>query len=162
MRGGTAGRGSIVPRELAWVFVGVGAVLLVLGQHLWRAGSESRSYTRTRGRIVRAEVQETPRPSEEGGPQFTPVVRYAFEARGRTYESERVAIGAPAGPATPDADGARRLVDRYPAGAEVDVWFDPADPRRSVLVQGVPPAQIAVAVVLGVALVGAGAFALAR
>jgi hypothetical protein len=44
----------------------------------------------------------------------------------------------------------------------VDVWFDPADPSRSVLVRGVSRAQVAAAVAIGIALVGLGMFALAR
>jgi hypothetical protein len=151
-----------VPRWLAWIVCALGAFLIVAGQHMWRAGRETRSYTRTRGRVVRAEVEEVPRVSEEGGTQFRPVVRYSFEARGRTYESGRIAIGAPAGPDTSDAQEARRLVERYPAGAEVDVWFDPRDPRRSVLVPGIPASDVVVAVVLGLALVGIGMFLLAR
>jgi hypothetical protein len=149
-------------RWLAGILCVAGMFLIVAGHHLWRSGRETRSYTRTRGRVVRAEVEELPRPSEEGGTKFRPVVRYAFEARGRAYESERVAVGAPTGPDAQDAQDARRLVDRYPAGAEVDVWFDPRDPGRSVLEQGVPTSQIVVAVVLGLALVGLGTFALAR
>src|SRR5512138_3728853 len=129
---------------------------------MWRAGRDARSYTRTRGRVVRADVEELPRISEEGETKFRPVVRYAFEARGHTYESERVAVGAPAAPDATDAEDARRLVERYPTGAEVDVWFDPRDPRRSVLERGVSTAQIAVPVAIGIALLGIGMFALAR
>ena len=151
-----------MPRWLAGMVCALGALLIVGGHHMWRTGRETRSYTRTRGRVVRADVEEIPRPSEEGGTRFRPVVRYAFEARGRAYESERVAVGAPEGPDAPDAADARRLVDRYPSGAEVDVWFDPRDPRRSVLEPGVPTSQIVVAVVAGLAALGVGMFMLAR
>jgi hypothetical protein len=44
----------------------------------------------------------------------------------------------------------------------VDVWFDARDPRRSVLVRGAATAPIVAGVVIGLALVGAGLFALAR
>jgi hypothetical protein len=151
-----------VPRWSGWLVCALGAFLVVAGHHMWRAGRDTRSYTRARGRILRAEVEEIPHISEEGGTKYRPVVRYAFEVRGRTYESERMAIGAPAAPDASDAADARRLVERYPAGAGVDVWFDPGDPRRSVLERGVPTSQIAAAVVLGVALLGIGIFALAR
>jgi hypothetical protein len=91
-----------------------------------------------------------------------PVVRYRYEARGRTYESEQIAVGSSAGGASSDPGEARRWVERHPAGSDADVWFDPRDPRRSVLVRGVPRAQVVAAVVIGIALVGAGIFALAR
>jgi hypothetical protein len=44
----------------------------------------------------------------------------------------------------------------------VDVWFDPADPRRAVLVRGLPRGEVTVLVVLGTALAGVGLFFLAR
>ncbi len=151
-----------MPKWFAAAVCGLGAVLVLAGQHMWRAGSATRSYTRTRGRVVRAEVEEFPRTSEEGGTRFRPIVRYAFEVRGRTYESERISIGAATGTESSEAQDARRVVERYPLGAEVDVWFDPRDPGRSVLVPGIPRAEIVVAVVAGVALVGIGMFLLAR
>ncbi len=150
-----------MPKPLAWIVCALGAFLVVLGYHQWRAGRETRSYTRTRGRVVGAEVEEIPRTSEEGGTRFLPVVRYAFEARGHTYASDRVSIGASTAPDT-DAEAARRMVERYPPGSDVDVWFDPRDPRRSVLVPGIPTSQIVVALVTGIALLGIGMFVLAR
>ena len=53
-------------------------------------------------------------------------------------------------------------MDRFPAGREVDVWFDPEDPRRAVLVRGAPRGEVAALVALGTALVGVGLFLLAR
>lgn len=125
-------------------------------------GRETRGWTRTSGRIVDARVEELPGPAEEGGPRFRAVVRYAYEGRGRTYESEQVSVGSSPAETTSDRGEAQRQVDRHPAGRDVEVWFDPRDPREAVLVRGVPPAQIAATVVVGVALVGIGLFALAR
>ncbi len=150
-----------MPRWFPWILCALGAALVVAGLAMWRAGRETRGYTRTRGRIVRAEVEEIPRTSEEGGTRFRPVVRYAFEARGRTHESERLSAGSGSA-GSPDVDDARRDVARYPPGTEVDVWFDPRDPSRSVLVPGIPTGEIVVAVVAGLALVGVGMFVLAR
>lgn len=151
-----------MPRWFAGVVCAFGAVIIVAGLRTSRLGRESRSYTRTRGRIVLAKVEQLPRTSEEGGPQFQPVVRYAFEAHGRTFESERISAGGAETIGSSDEGDARRLVERYPSGAEVDVFFDPRDPRRSVLVRGVPPARVAILVAIGVALVGIGLFVLAR
>ena len=137
--------------------------MIVAGLRLSRLARETRSFTRTEGRVSAAYVEEIPGPSEEGGPRFRPVIRYGFEARGRTYDSDQISIDAtPAGAASPDAQEARRWVERFPAGSAVDVWFDPADPTRSILVRGVASAPVIVAVVVGIALVGFGIFALAR
>jgi hypothetical protein len=151
-----------VPRIVALVVCGVGVAMIVAGLYLSRIGRETRSFTRTRGRIVVSQVEEIPGPAEEGGPRFRSVLRYEYEARGRRYESDQIAVGSHAGSASSDPQEARRWVERHPAGRDVDVWFDPGDPRRSVLVRGVSRAQVVAAVAIGIALLGLGMFALAR
>jgi hypothetical protein len=151
-----------MPRAVALAVCLVGAATIAAGLYLSRAGRETRGFTRTRGRIVVSRVDEVPGPAEEGGTRYRAVVRYAYEARGRGYESERVSVGSHAGTTSSDPGEARGWVRRYPAGAEVDVWFDPSDPSRAVLVRGVSTAQVALAIAVGLALVGLGMFALAR
>lgn len=139
----------------------IGGLLIVTGLRLSRLGRDARTFTRAQGRIVAAYVEELPGPAEQGGTRYRATVRYAFEARGRTWESGQVAIGGP--PAeTADAEEARRIVGRRPVGTLVDVWYDPADPRRSVLERTTATAQVIAAIVIGLALVGVGLFALAR
>ncbi len=125
-------------------------------------GRDTRSWTRTQGRVVAAYVDEIPGPAEEGGPKFRPVVRYTYEARGRTYESEQVSVGSSPVSTSTDREGAQRSLDRFPAGRDVDVWLDPADPRQAVLVRGVPRSQVVAGIAIGIALIGVGLFALAR
>jgi hypothetical protein len=136
--------------------------MIAAGLYLSRAGRETRGFTRTRGRVVVSFVDELPAPAEEGGPRFRAVVRYAYEARGRSHESEQISVGSSAGTESSDPEEARRWVRRHPAQSEVDVWFDPGDPRRAVLVRGVSTAQVVAAIAIGLALVGLGMLALAR
>lgn len=151
-----------MPRPVALAACALGAVMIFAGLRLSRLGRASRAFTRTQGQILAAYVEELPGPAEEGGPKFRPVIRYAFEARGRAYESEQVSVGDPPGAASPGAEEARRAVARFPTGSAVDVWFDPADPRRSVLVRGAEAAPVIVAVAVGLALVAVGLFGLTR
>lgn len=153
----------MLPRPAALAACAVGLVMVLGALRLSRLGRETRSYTRTQGRILESRVEELPGPAEEGGPKFRAVVRYAFEARGRTWESDQVSVDEPPGASTPDPEEARRTVERYAAaGGPVDVWFDPADPRRSVLVRGAAPAPVYLAVAVGLALLAVGLLALAR
>ena len=149
-------------KPVALAACAVGALMIFAGLRLSRLGRETRSFTRTQGRILAARVEELPGPAEHGGPQFRAVIRYGFEARGRTYESERISVDTPASASSADPQEARRWTERHPAGSVVDVWFDPADPRRSVLVRGAASAPVVAAVVVGLALVAYGLFALAR
>lgn len=151
-----------MPKALALAACGVGTLLVLLGFRTSRFGRDSLRFTRARGEVLVSRVEEIPGPAENGGNRFEPVIRYRFEARGRVYESKRVSVEWPAGASAPTAEQARSLVERYPAGSAVDVWFDPADPGRSVLVRGATSAQAIVAVVVGLGLIALGIFALAR
>lgn len=151
-----------MPRAVAVAACVVGSLLILAGFRLSRLGRDARGFARTQGRIVAAHVEELPGPAEQGGPRYRVVIRYGFEARGRTWESEQVGIGSPAPAETADAGEARRLVARRPVGTVVDVWYDLADPRRSVLERATPGVQVIAPFAIGVALVGVGLFALAR
>jgi hypothetical protein len=151
-----------VPKWLAILSCALGAALVVAGIRQSARGRETRTWTRTAGRVLASYVEEEHGgPEEQGWPRFRFVIRYAYEARGR-HESEQVWIGSTSAPAAQDREWHQKWVDRFPAGREVDVWFDPADPRRAVLVRGVPRGEVATLVVLGTALVGVGLFFLAR
>jgi hypothetical protein len=160
--------GRLAPREVdvpRWFALGLcllGAAIVAGTLWLSARGRETRGWTRTQGRVVASHVEEVERPAEEGGPLYRSVVRYAYEARGRTWESGQVAVGAAAAAAHLHPDEARRAIAPFPVGREVDVWFDPADPRQAVLVRGAPRGQILAAIAVGLALLGIGLFVLAR
>ena len=62
--------------------------------------------------------------------QWSPVVEYSYRVQGRDYHGSRLAFGADvAGP----RDFAEAIVARYPAGREVTVHFNPANPSFAVL-----------------------------
>ncbi|GFE83492.1 hypothetical protein GCM10011487_54920 [Steroidobacter agaridevorans] len=92
----------------------------------------SRNWTRVRGRITAAGVSErtcTDRPSS-----FFPAVCYEYPFEGRLLSGERIGffdIGAR------HPNVAKKVLARYPVGAEVDVYVDPLRPTRSVLTPGV-------------------------
>jgi hypothetical protein len=150
-----------MPKWFAIVLCGLGALLLAIALRQSSRGRESRHWTRTLGRVIESRLDLLNEADEQRARRWGFVIRYAYEARGRTRESEQVWVGS-AGAGFDDEAGARAWVERYPVGREVPVWFDPAEPDRAVLVTGAPRGQVAVLVVAGLALVGVGIFALAR
>lgn len=62
-------------------------------------------------------------------------VAYTFKANGQTVQGDRISVGiAP-------ADNVDQVLKRYPVGAEVPVFFDPANPKECVL-EGKPPVSL--------------------
>lgn len=85
-------------------------------------GHPSSDWPSTEGRVTHSIIA---RGGETSGLHF----RYDFTVEGRDYTGERVSFGSVRG---------RRVVEEYPQGAEVTVYYDPANPGESVLEPGLP------------------------
>ena len=73
------------------------------------------------------------RSSSEGGSTAYPVVQYSYQVNGRAYQSYKLAPGPEVG-----GTGAKKIVARYPAGAQVMVFYDPQNPSEAVLERKAP------------------------
>ena len=117
---------------------------------------ESADWSRTQGWVETSRVE---RFSPTGGrvePRLE--LSYSYTVQGETYTGDRVRLPVPI-PGVLE-DGPQQLTGRYPAGLQVDVFYDPEDPSRAVLEPGAPAAAY-LPIVGGVllALAGAAAFA---
>ena len=83
-------------------------------------------------------------------------VRYAFEVAGRRHEGWRRSLDSEGKLLT--ERGANAVVDELPVARRVLVYYNPSDPRQSLLEPGVP-FGIVIAVLLGTLLLGAGLLA---
>lgn len=101
------------------------------------ASWQSRKWTRVRGRITSAWVSESTR--DDGPSSFTPEVRYKYQFDGRELTGDKIGFVV-MGAHHPGV--AEKTLERYPVGAEVDVFVDPQRPTRSVLTRGVSWASL--------------------
>jgi hypothetical protein len=102
----------------------------------------------TRGRIIKNEMKydysyrlsfrlgdfirrhEIPADSATGTGTFTPVIEYEYEVDGVTRRGSRIAFGSSF---THCEHCARKILEQYPQGAEVDVFYDGANPDDALL-----------------------------
>ncbi|MCP5109305.1 MAG: DUF3592 domain-containing protein [bacterium] len=68
-------------------------------------------------------------------PRYEPKIVYTYTVDGQSYESRTVWAGSN-GISFGERSFARELVDRYPAGRAVTVYYDPANPVTAALEQG--------------------------
>jgi hypothetical protein len=68
------------------------------------------------------------RHSSEGGSTDYPVVEYSYQVGGKAYQGMKIAPGPDVG-----GTGAGKVVARYPAGAQVMVFYNPQNPSDAVL-----------------------------
>lgn len=125
---------------VAGIAIGIIAFFYVYGRLLLRALAAKR-WPKTEGTIVRSEVDVTDLGA--GDPDIAPsvsrypIVEYSYEADGRNYQSRTLYI----------ADAilnleADEMVAKYPRGAKVAVYYNPADPADCALDCHLPQANI--------------------
>lgn len=125
----------IVVQVIGGVLFAIG-VLIGYGMVRTRARSASWAYWPVAtGTIVVSEVTvATQRLIQSTGPTkiYGTDIRYEYEADGRSFTGDTVTLGGTA--ETSASEGSSEaLVARYPLGAKVDVYYDPADPSTSML-----------------------------
>ena len=126
------------------VCVGVGGFFtFYLGLPMYRRAVASQSWPTADGRIQTSRV-ETLR-DNKGKTRYTSAVQFAYEVQGQNYESAYV---WPSGGYSSSSQAPHQeVVDRYPPGKQVKVYYDPQKPQFGVLEPGVTSTNY---VVLGV------------
>ena len=77
---------------------------------------------------VNASYLERRRSSSDSGSTNYPVVHYSYQVGRQAYQGTKIAPGPEVG-----GTGAGKVVDRYPAGAQVMVFYNPQNPSDAVL-----------------------------
>jgi hypothetical protein len=110
------------------IFGAVGAVLVGIGWLVKRRADLSQAWPMVLGRVVAAGVRLST--DSDGGASYYPEIQYAYDVGGQTYQNNRLMFGGAVGGGRA---AAQRHVDRYPAGAVVQVYYNPASPHDSTL-----------------------------
>ena len=84
----------------------------------------------TMGNVVASRVEH--RSSSDGSTDY-PVIQYSYQVGGQSYQGMKLAPGPEVG-----GTGARKVVGRYPAGAQVMVFYNPQNPSDAVLERKAP------------------------
>jgi hypothetical protein len=71
--------------------------------------------------------------SDDSGSTNYPVVQYSYQVGGQVYQGMKIAPGPEVG-----GTGAGKVVARYPAGAQVMVFYNPQNPSEVVLERKAP------------------------
>lgn len=121
---------------LSLFFVGMGIYYIIDGTVVAYRSDVSADWPSVQGKIITSEVVSWLDTSRRSGSKITheAKVSYRYFVKGRGYSSNRVSfdqLGPTAGKEYP-----REIVDRYPEGKGVKVYYDPADPGVSVLEVG--------------------------
>jgi uncharacterized protein DUF3592 len=102
-----------------------------------RRAQSTLSWTPTTGRIMYANVESHQSYSSSSHTHttvYSPQVAYEYMVNGMRYQSNQIAVGA--GYSTSIYSMMEAKVARYPVGAPVQVFYNPANPQEAVLEHG--------------------------
>ena len=123
--------------DLIIALVSIGCVLLILNAvflgvifFMRRRMAVVSQWPSTMGTVMMSTVDR--RSTSEGYTDY-PVVQYSYQVGGQSYQSYKLAPGPEVG-----GTGARKVVERYPAGAQVMVFYNPQNASDSVLERKAP------------------------
>jgi hypothetical protein len=131
------GGGSVLIVILATVLGGLCTLVpfVAIGWYIWDR-SKKRDAVRaaalewktTTGRVLKSRVEVS------GGEtaSVTARVEYAYDVNGRAYQSDQIRAGDTVMRITSSGD-AYKTIDRYPVGAIVTVYYNPANPAEAAL-----------------------------
>jgi hypothetical protein len=123
--------GSSKVKLFLLVIAVVGLLITAGGGYFASRSWQARSWPTVEGQITESEVErERAIGDTDEEVQYKAVVKYSFTVDGRPYTGERVAFGLGT---SNRPSGARRIVDRYPAGRAVEIHYSPIDPSDAVL-----------------------------
>lgn len=100
------------------------------------------SWSSTLGTVTNSYLER--RRSSKGGSTSYPAVHYSYQVGGQAFQGRKIAPGMEVG-----GSSAGGVVARYPAGAQVMVFYDPQNPSDAVL-ERKPAGQWVLLLVLGI------------
>jgi hypothetical protein len=126
--------GEIMNNELLLIIGIIGFVLLLLNViflaiifFMRRRMATVSQWPSTMGTVISSYLERRRSSSESGSTNY-PVVQYSYQVGGQAYQSTKIAPGPEVG-----GTGAGKVVARYPAGAQVMVFYNLQNPSDAVL-----------------------------
>lgn len=123
----------------AILFISVGLFFLYHGCRSTFQDVASSYWPTAEGRVLSSTVQSER--GKSGGTVYSAAINYAYTVNGGSFTSGRVRFGSinTGNRIYPD-----KLVEKYPAGSSVTVYYSPSDPATAVLEPGVQTAGLLV------------------
>jgi len=116
------------------IFVIVGIVVAIQGKKMLATAKESANWPYVQGEVISSEMEVRKETDDDGtSVTYSAEVLFEYEVAGTVYSANRVSFGQ----YSSGAPGlARKILNKYPAGTVVKVYYNPDDPEISVLEPG--------------------------
>ncbi len=119
-------------RIFPWPFILIGVIVLFFGLRGLIRAKESLSWPTVPGTVEKSNVEY--QRGDKGGGTYHAVIRYVYTVGGVKHSGDRVAYGDYG---SSDSSHAQGVVDEYPKGKAVKVYYLPENPGECLLEPGV-------------------------
>ncbi|MGB8980394.1 MAG: DUF3592 domain-containing protein [Anaerolineales bacterium] len=138
---------------LPLLFVGVGLILIYTYFRNLARVRDSAGWPTSQGTVVESRVRESTSQDQDGftSTSYFPEVRYLYHVLGSEYEGNMITFGSQSGGAQ---NKVVEVINRYPTGSTVTVYYDPEKPSMAVLERSVSKGLL----VSGVVCIAIGIF----
>ena len=110
---------------IGFVFLLLNGIFLGILFFMRRKMAAVSQWPSTMGSVIMSTLDR--RSSDDGYTDY-PLVQYSYQVGGQAYQGMKIAPGPEVG-----GTGAGKVVARYPAGAQVMVFYNPQNPSEAVL-----------------------------
>ncbi|NJN44561.1 MAG: DUF3592 domain-containing protein [Anaerolineae bacterium] len=124
--------GCLQSLAITFIFLVIGAGLSWWGWTILQNARSSSSWPATQGQITESTLDHST--DAEGGDSYSPEVTYTYQVNGIFYENGTIKFGENS---YSSQRKAQEILNRYPVGQMVSVYYDPDKPGRAVLEPGV-------------------------
>lgn len=137
------------------ICIAFGGVMFFLARRGQKISQASLNWTPIQAQVLSAQVRELV--SHSGSDDtierrtYTPEIVYSYEVNGQPFQGKRFGFEMPA---SPSYNKILPIVERYPVGSVVTVYYDPAKPAQSVLNRGAANTKLYTIVSIVVILLG--------
>ena len=115
---------------IAWTIVGM--VMITKGLMEVKLAYESNKWNNTEGQIAHSDIKIS-QDSDGNKTNYQPVVKFDYKVVGKSLQGDRVVFGTVV---SVDYNASLRIVQKYPRGKQIPVFYDPDNPHNSVLEAG--------------------------
>lgn len=118
--------------DLLWpiVIVMLGAGVAIWGVILRGRGDETTRWPTVRGKVYASRVVEERLRDGDNEIMYRPEIRYEYVVDGKEFAAKRLGLEDTSASWRSDADG---IVDRFPIGREVEIFYNPENPGEALL-----------------------------
>jgi hypothetical protein len=99
---------------------------------LWQKARQSQAWSSAGGTVLKSRISRSSTFMKgRNVTRYTPLVDYEYSVNGKQYKGKQIMFGR--APAYLSEGRAQAYMDRYPAGSQVTLFYNPSQPRESVL-----------------------------